>query len=179
MGINDSNANNLALLSLLNNPEAVKEQIESIEEASRQAQEVLDLVGPAQEILQMREQIGAQMEELRAKALETDKDCEDLVAYAEEQAAKIVAEAESAAAGAAAEAEEARNLADEARASAYALQSELDGRVVAVQEREEAHSQSAGVLQQKAEDLSRRELELEGEKNRLAELGEHIRTTLG
>ncbi len=96
-----------ATLELLADPKKLNKTLASLQEAQRQAQEAIDLAGPAQEILQIRVQVEGELEKQRAateeaeavlqkKTAEAETKADDIVAAAVEKANELAADAEQA-----------------------------------------------------------------------------------
>ncbi len=135
MSIVDSkDSASLDVLSLIADPSKFSAKLNEFKAAKAAADESIALVGPAQEILSMRDQLKAELAAAQAALAQAERDAERRIAEATAQAARILAQAEADAGVAKATLESAQEQAAELRKQAAA---EL---TLASQERETAQS---------------------------------------
>lgn len=98
--------NFLSVASLLSNASALEAEYKKLSDAQAKAQAVIDLVGPAQDILRMRESIDAEQTAATQALVDAKQEAAELVKEARARAVAIVSGAEKAAAALNAEAEQ-------------------------------------------------------------------------
>jgi hypothetical protein len=110
-----------ALLKLASDPQAYSEKIQALKDATEQHAAIVALVGPADEVLALREEVKASVKEAKDKVSKAKKDADEIKSKAEAAAAEqltlaqkraddILALAEAARAEANAALKEAKNL---------------------------------------------------------------------
>lgn len=167
-----------SLLELLQDPAAVSQRLSEIKQAEDRAKEVIELAGPAQEILDLRKQIGEQAAQQEVELQNCDAQCSLKLSEAETQAKNI----EDAAVR---RAEEVRVQAEGVLGDANQKLADAEQRMQAVlvnqthtdNLRTEFEAKISGVTLQ-SEALTQRETELLQEKSRLDDLVEYIRKAL-
>lgn len=166
------------LLAVLNNPEVFKQRLEQLQETERKTQAVVDLAGPADEIVRMRKEIEADAEAAKV-ALDTALDkAESLVEEATHQAKLIVEKGTQEASELTAEAQSLRD-------GEKLVLARAESAMAAVESEKRTNEARAGELdnqerslQQKADALASREQELAGEKSKLAAARDAINAAL-
>ena len=168
-----------SLLAILHNSELLEKRLTQLRDAEAQAQAVIDLAGPAAEIVRMREQIGEEHEAIAELKVAAQEDNEAKIQAATEEAEAIVAKAQT-------EAEETRAKASEVMATAQSKMSEANAEAQTTSQLNrdlEAATAKADALQ---ETLNARLLELEeerqlltDERKKLAGVRDQIATMLG
>jgi len=162
------------LLAVLENPELFKKRLEQLQETERKTQAVVDLAGPADEIVRMRKEIEADKEAAEVALSDALDQAEAIAAEAKGQAQLIVDKGTQEANRLTSEAESLRNSAAENSAAANSA-------VAAVEADKRANDTRAGELdgreaslQQQADALASREQELSGEKDKLTQVRDLI-----
>lgn len=112
------------LLALVSNPEAYKAKVDALEAATAENKKYVEAIGPASEIVALREQAGLQKEQADAMVAKANADATSIVADAKAQAAEIVSTAQAKAKDAAAKAKSAEEKAAATTAAAQNLMSE-------------------------------------------------------
>lgn len=82
------------LLALVSNPEAYKAKVDALEAATAENKKYVEAIGPASEIVALREQAGLQKEQADAMVAKANADATSIVADARAQAAEIVSTAQ-------------------------------------------------------------------------------------
>ena len=166
------------LLAVLNNPEAFKQRLEQLQETERKTQAVVDLAGPADEIVRMRKEIEADKEASEVALNAALDKAESIVEEATNQARLIVEKGTQEAGNLTAEAQSLRD------GEKLAL-TKAEGAIAAVESSKRTNEARAGELdrqesslQQKADELASREQELAGDKSRLARARDAINAAL-
>ena len=166
------------LLAVLNNPEVFKQRLEQLQETERKTQAVVDLAGPADEIVRMRKGIEADAEAAKV-ALDAALDKAESVVEEATNQAKLIVEKGTQEAGRLTA--EAQSLHDGEK---LAL-TKAEGAIAAVESAKRTNEARAGELdnqerslQQKADALASREQELAGEKSKLAAARDAINAAL-
>lgn len=168
----------MAALELLAHPGKLQARIASFKAAEEAAREQIALAGPASEIVQIRGEIDALKEEAQKLLDDAMNEADEIVAAAGTTASEMVADAEADASSIAQATAEAVERA-EARVSGIkthetAVQRQIEVANLRAAELDRVES----TLQQKADDLGTREQELDGEREKLAEVRELINHTL-
>lgn len=168
-----------SLLEVLQNSEMLEKRLGQLRDAEAQAKAVIDLAGPASEIVQMREQIGQEHAALDKLRADTQADCDAENQAASEHAMALIAKAET-------DAADTRADADQVLATAQSKMSEANAEA---QKTGKLNSDLAAAQQACAvreESLNARLLELEeerqllaDERKKLAEVRDSIGSMLG
>ncbi len=164
---------------ILEDSPRLAKKLDDFRQAEERAKAAVALVGPANEIEILRTQAVQERDAQDRLSAETRKDCEELVAQAESQAADIVSQARETGEGLiesaerhAAAAEEAKADASKVIAQAAETHADLQGREVSLMAEREA-------LNKLQLDLHEREQLLLDEKSKLATVRERITEILG
>ena len=112
----------LDLLSLVSNPAVYKSKIDALEAVTAENKKFVELVGPADSIVKMRETIALELADVKSTAAEAKKTAAEAVAAAKVQAAEMVSDAQAKADALKAEAQA---LVDEAKVDATATKAAL------------------------------------------------------
>lgn len=167
-----------SLLELLQDPAAVSQRLSEIKAAEDRAREVIDLAGPAQEILNLREQIGVQAAQQEKELQECDAQCSLKLSEAETQAKNIEDASVRRAEDVRTQAEGVLGDANQKLADAeQRMQAVLVNQTQTDNLRTELEAKISGVTLH-SEAITQRESELLQEKSKLNALVEHIRTAL-
>lgn len=83
------------LLALVSNPEAYKAKVDALEAATVENKKYVEAIGPASEIVALREQAGLQKEQADATVAKANADATSIVADARAQASEIVSTAQT------------------------------------------------------------------------------------
>jgi hypothetical protein len=113
----NSSSQLLDLLTLVANPDAYTQKVKDLEDLIAKNQAVLDLVGPASDILTLREEVRAEKVAAKQAVAEAKKKAAGIIADAEASAAEVAAVARTVADGLLIETE-ALNIAAKANAAA-------------------------------------------------------------
>jgi hypothetical protein len=114
----------LDLLALVSNPDAYKAKVDALEAATAENKKYVEAIGPASEIIALREQAAAQKIEAEALVTKANADATAIVADAKAQAAELVSTAQTKATDATAKAKVAEDKAAASTAAAQALMNE-------------------------------------------------------
>jgi chromosome segregation ATPase len=166
-GVTDNDPMKLVRM-LVSDPEGLKRQLEQFEKAKASAQKVIDLLGPAGEILTMRKQV----EEAKSLAIDAvvvaRKKAEDIVAQANKKAKGIVDHgiqvANQKLDAATAKEQNADELREKAQATLAAVQhdkADLEEKLAAVETRMEALDAATVATKLRQDELDRRIGQLE------------------
>jgi hypothetical protein len=93
-GVDDNNAS--ALLTLLSDPQRLQQSVAQLTEARNQAQAVIDLAGPANEILAIRAKLEVDRQQMTDLLLKAQAQADQTVMQAEATASAVIAEAQKA-----------------------------------------------------------------------------------
>ena len=173
-GIDGRTSSSFDALELLANPTRLQAKIDSLKAAETSARAQIELAGPASEILKIRAEIDAIKEETSETLLQARAQVEALIQEAREDALKTVKDARQSAdeilAGAEKKVKEAEAISRGAKTEHNAVVIQMES---VKSQRADLDSREAA-LQQKADALASREQELEGEKDKLAQVRELI-----
>ena len=166
------------LLELLQDPAAVSDRLAEIKKAEDRAQVVIDLAGPSNEILQLREQIAQQAAEQEEMLKDCDAECVQRAQNADADAKAIIEAAQQQADGVRDQAERILGEANQkATEASQRLQVSADATVETDNLRAELLAKISGVTLQ-SETFTQREQQLLKEKARIEDLVEYIRLAL-
>ena len=168
----------MASLELLANPTALQERIDQLKQAEESANEVLALVGPANEILSMREDIENLKQAAQDALDQAQADADSIVDKAEQDAALIKDRAQAEAAQTVEQANAVAKDAEGRRAKAAENVAVVERELTAIRTREGELDEQAAALQQKAEELTSQAASLQGERARLVAARDAINAAL-
>lgn len=135
----------LDLLSLVANPQVYEAKVKALQELTDKNQKYVEAVGPASEILKLREEAGVDREEAAKTLAAAKAESAKIVAQAKETAAKLT---KSATASAAEKKAAAQKLLDDAQAEAAEVESSRKGLAKAQADVEKQKVQLATALKQ-------------------------------
>jgi len=164
---------------LLEDSPRLAKRLDDLKEAEDRAKAAVALVGPANEITQLHAQAAAERDDQDRMSVQTRKDCAELVANAERQAADLVDVAHETAKSLTESAEKAVAAVDVAKADATRFIAEAAAKNDDLQRRETALLNEREALNKLQLDLHEREQLLLDEKSKLATVREQIDTILG
>ena len=164
---------------LLEDSPRLAKRLDDLQAAEARAKEAVALVGPANEIAQLRAQAAAERDDQDRLGVQARKDCAELIANAEAQAADIVDRARETGEGLIESAERHAAAATEAAAEAQKIIQESVQRTGELEQQEAAQAKERGSLNQLQLDLHEREQLLLDEKSTLATVRERITEILG
>lgn len=134
------------LMAILENPELFKKRLEQLQETERKTQAVVDLAGPADEIVRMRAQI------------EEDKNASDqAIISAQEEAGSILDFAR----------DEARGIVDKATQEANSLASQAQDRAAKTEAALKEATENLATLKKESQYLDQRENTLTSDREKL------------
>lgn len=176
-------------LELLADPKKLEKTLASLKEAQRQAQEVIDLAGPASEIITLRADALAEAERQREVTEEAENEAGEKVADAEAEANQVVVAAKKKATGLVESAHEAKKEVEreaaEVIAAAERKKAEVDAQQQSVTDAGYDLDRRANELSARESELDERDEELKSfngsllqEKAKLAELREYLTNAL-
>lgn len=177
-------------LELLANPEKLKKTHASLKEAQKQAQDAIELAGPAHEIIQIRAEVEGELDKQRAATEAAERALEERIAEAETKADEIVSAAVEKGNGLVADAEKARQkVLDEAALAKHEVRNAEQGLEAQRQQITKAQDQLDEVraaLDKRESELDSRSAELDDlnrslleEKAKLASVREQIASVVG
>ena len=165
-------------IDVLADPQALQKRIDQFTEAQSKAQEVVDLAGPASEILQLRERIGKQLDEEEARAREIKAQCDEMVADAEVLATVTLDKAQTKAAELVDKVKARLAVADVKVAEANELMQKAKQDASVVKADHQWNHTKAAELEQRTAELDKKETQLLNEKSELVAVYEHMRKVL-
>lgn len=164
---------------LLEDSPRLAKRLDDLQAAEARAKEAVALVGPANEIAQLRAQAAAERDDQDRLGVQARKDCAELIASAERQAADLVDVAHETAKSLTESAEKAVADADVARVQASKVIAEAATTHADIQGREVSLMAEREALNKLQLDLHEREQLLLDEKSKLATVRERITEILG
>jgi hypothetical protein len=144
----------LAIASVLADPAKVAEEYKKLETARMQAEEVIKLVGPAQEIMSMREQVDRLRNDTQTKLEEANVFSQKVKSDAQVTAAEIIADAQKKAA-------EIVSIAEDKMRAATTLQKSVEGSILDAEAKKKAAEDNVAAMAVKYEMLSKNALDAE------------------
>lgn len=171
-GVDDTG---LEVVRLLADPVALKAKLDQLKSAKDSAQAVVDLAGPASEILSIREKIDTDRQQAEDLLVAAQQQADKLVNDSREEAKRIVADAKEEALNRIADADSAlahsNVLKEEAQtlnAQIMGQQAELQARLDEVGEEKKALEAAQAVVDQKQKELDQRIGQLEEVRARVS-----------
>lgn len=162
------------LLEILSNPASMKRELKKLEEARVSAQKAIDLAGPADEVVNLRDRLGKELEAEEEKVRQIRREINEVVESSANTSAKIIKDAEVSAEDIIKSAEETRSIAVKMEVSAREKLSEAQAEADDVEEGKKAILKREDSLNQREEELTELKTKLLQEKSKLATVRETI-----